>query len=111
MATTLNLLINFAEKHKIIVLCLPAHTTHHLQPCDVGVFGPLNSTWKAKASKASTEWIPIRKTNLLVYYSRAHEKAFTENTIQGAFCKTGIFPFNRNAIEADAFAPALNTTT
>jgi len=26
------------------VLCLPAHTTHHLQPLDVGIFGPLNST-------------------------------------------------------------------
>ena len=102
---------SFVEKHKIIVLCLPAHTTHRLQPCDVGVFGPLNSTCKAKVNKASAEWIPIRKTNLLVYYSRACEKAFTEETIRSAFHKTGIFPFNPDAIEADALAPALNTTT
>ena len=93
------------------MLCLPAHTIHHLQPCDIGVFRPLNSTWKAEVNKASAEWIPIQKTNLLVYYSRACKKAFTEETIQSAFYKTGIFPFNHNAIEADAFVPALNTTT
>jgi DDE superfamily endonuclease len=27
---------SFAEKHKIIIICLPAHMTHKLQPCDVG---------------------------------------------------------------------------
>jgi hypothetical protein len=59
----------------------------------------------------SADYIPIRKGNLLSYYSRAREKAFTERTIQSAFRKTGIWPFNRNAIEEDAFAPALNTTT
>ena len=99
------------ERHKIIVLCLPSHTTHRLQPCDVGVFGPLNSTWKAEVNKASSEWIPIRKDNLLSYYLRAREKAFTGGTIQSAFHKTGIWPFDRDAIEDDAFAPALNTTT
>jgi hypothetical protein len=71
----------------------------------------LNSTWKAEVNQASYEWIPIRKNNLLAYYSRAREKAFTKTTIKGAFRKTGIWPFNRNAIEHDAFAPALNTTT
>lgn len=37
----------FAFDHNIIIICLPAHTTHALQPCDVGVFGPLASSWKA----------------------------------------------------------------
>lgn len=32
---------SFAEKHNIIIICLPFHTTHVLQPCDVGIFGPL----------------------------------------------------------------------
>jgi hypothetical protein len=29
------------DNNKIVVVCLPLHTTHALQPCDVGVFGPL----------------------------------------------------------------------
>jgi hypothetical protein len=102
---------SFAEKHKIIVLCLPSHTTHRLQPCDVGVFGPLSSSWKSLVNEMSADYIPIRKGNLLSYYSRAREKAFTERTIKSAFRKTGIWPFDRNTIEEDAFAPALNTTT
>ena len=34
------------EKHKIHLFCLPAHTTHCLQPLDIGVFGPLQCTWQ-----------------------------------------------------------------
>lgn len=44
---------DFAEKHRIIILCLPSHTTHALQPCDVGVFGPLAAKWKARVSEVS----------------------------------------------------------
>ena len=29
------------EQHDIQLYCLPAHTSHRLQPLDVGVFGPL----------------------------------------------------------------------
>ena len=33
--------INLARENGIILLQLPAHTTHRLQPLDVGIFGPL----------------------------------------------------------------------
>lgn len=39
--------VSWAEKHNIEIICLPAHTTHALQPCDVGVFSPLATKWKA----------------------------------------------------------------
>ena len=32
--------IRYAVKKEIILLCLPSHTTHKLQPLDVGLFGP-----------------------------------------------------------------------
>src|SRR5947199_5347512 len=32
--------IQFAIDKRIILLCFPPHTTHLLQPLDVGVFGP-----------------------------------------------------------------------
>lgn len=34
-------IIELAIQKKIILLCLPPHTTHLLQPLDVGIFGPL----------------------------------------------------------------------
>ncbi len=36
----------YAANNKIIIICLPSHTTHALQPCDVGAFGPLSQSWK-----------------------------------------------------------------
>lgn len=102
---------SYAARHNILVMCLPPHTTHRLQPCDVGVFGPLNSTWKAEVNEASRNCEPIRKGNLLKHYAKAREKAFTATTIKHAFEKCGIWPYNPNVIEEAAFAPALNTTT
>ena len=33
--------ISFYEDHRIELFCIPPHTTHILQPLDVGLFGPL----------------------------------------------------------------------
>ena len=38
--------IKYCEAHKIVALCLPPHSTHRLQPLDVGVFGPLAKVYK-----------------------------------------------------------------
>lgn len=103
--------VDFCEKHQIVLLCLPSHTTHRLQPCDVGVFGPLASCWKSEVNDASRKNIAITKYNLLEIYSRARDRAFTQTTIQSAFRKTGIHPFDPSMIEETAFSPALNTTT
>ena len=43
--------IEFCEAHKIILLCLPPHTTHLIQPLEVGVFAPLAITYKNKVQK------------------------------------------------------------
>ena len=102
---------SFAEQHCIIVVCLPPYTTHRLHPCDVGLFGPLASSWKKEVNEASRNFLEIRKNNILWHYSRARERALTSGTIESAFQKSGIWPLDRNVIEADAFTPALNTTT
>ena len=88
----------FAEKHKIIIICLPSHTTHVLQPCDVGVFGPLSSCWKSEVNKAARGHVPITKSNLISHYSQARVKAFQPSTIKAAFKQTGISPTDRDAL-------------
>ena len=34
-------MLHLAKENNIELFQLPAHTTHHMQPLDVGVFGPL----------------------------------------------------------------------
>ena len=38
-------LCHLAQDNNIILFCLPPHTTHKLQPLDVGVFGPFQRGW------------------------------------------------------------------
>ncbi|KJA15782.1 hypothetical protein HYPSUDRAFT_71833 [Hypholoma sublateritium FD-334 SS-4] len=38
-------MIDLGLSHGIIIFCLPPHTTHKLQPLDVGVFGPFSCAW------------------------------------------------------------------
>lgn len=106
-----NHFVKFAADHNIIVVCLPSHTTHALQPCDVGIFGPLASAWKSLVLQASEEYIAIRKDNLLHYYHQARERAFKKTTINSAFAKTGIHPWNPDALDPLVFELLLNTTT
>ncbi|KAF8219380.1 hypothetical protein L208DRAFT_1551245, partial [Tricholoma matsutake] len=63
----------FAVDHNIVVTCLPSHTTHALQPCDVACFGPLASAWKSEVNSASADYVEITKWNLLVFYEKARE--------------------------------------
>ena len=42
--------LSWCETHGIIVFCLPPHSTHLLQPLDVGLFGPLQQHYR-KADK------------------------------------------------------------
>ena len=101
----------YAADNKIIIICLPSHTTHALQPCDVGAFGPLAQSWKREVTLASQSLIAIRKDNLLVYYHAARVTALKTMTIQSAFRKTGIWPLDQHAIPVSAFEPSKTTTT
>jgi hypothetical protein len=44
---------DFCLSNRIIPLCLPAHSTHLLQPLDVGLFSPLQRYY----SNSLDEWI------------------------------------------------------
>jgi hypothetical protein len=101
----------FAAKHKIIIICLPSHTTHALQPCDVACFGPLASAWKSEVNSASADYVGITKRNLLIFYTKARQRALKKSTIISAFAKTGIWPFNRYILDSSVFEPSKNTTT
>jgi hypothetical protein len=101
----------FAERHKIIVLCLPPHTTHALQPCDVRAFGPLESAWRREVTAMSCASQPILKTNLLAAYSCACLWAMSQPVVCSAWLKTSIWPTDISRIPTTAFEPAKITTT
>ncbi|KAF7326341.1 HTH CENPB-type domain-containing protein [Mycena sanguinolenta] len=103
-------LLDFARKHRIHVLCYPAHATHIYQGLDVVVFGPLKLYWSEEKSKHEREKREaVTKENFLAIYGAAHIRALTAETIQAAFRKTGLWPFNREVVTEEMMAPSLET--
>lgn len=40
--------LELAKKNQIHIMTFPSHTTHILQPLDVGIYGPLKSAWRSQ---------------------------------------------------------------
>jgi hypothetical protein len=88
--------IEFCEQKKIILLCLPSHSTHILQPCDVGVFGPFGESYR-KHLLAKTKWgagYSIDKIQFLEIPQLARADSINRANIVSSWRKTGLFPFN-----------------
>lgn len=99
--------VNYARENGIVYLSFPPHTTHRLQPLDVGVFGP----FKAKLKIAFNDWHVSNPGKTMNIYNipklakHAFFESFNAKNITKAFEKTGIWPFNKLVFSEDDFAP------
>ncbi|KAL0940515.1 transposase [Colletotrichum truncatum] len=81
-------------KNKILLLFLPPHTSHVLQPLDQSVFGPLKAIYK-KELLYLDQWdasTVIGKRNFLLCYGKARHIAFTSKNIISGWKYTGLWP-------------------
>ena len=87
--------IQYCVDNSIIPFGLPPHSTHLLQPLDVVVFQPLKH-YHAKAVDTLVRdgCLNITKLEFLGMIEGIRKEAFKRNTIQSAFKKTGIYPFD-----------------
>ncbi len=105
--------MEFCYGNNIILCRLPSHTSHKLQPCDVGVFAPLKAAYRDEADRvfrggANT----IGKQHFTSLYSPAREKAFTKRNITAAWRACGLCPFNPDRVlSAIPRPPAQSTIT
>jgi len=87
--------------HGIILFCFPSHTTHALQPLDVGVFSPFDRAVKDEQDeflRSRPAFTRLTQTEFIRMCARAREKAITSKLIKSAFAKSGIHPLNKNRI-------------
>ena len=97
--------IEFALKKRIILLCLPSHSTHVLQPLDVGIFAPLATHYKNNILKITRFGgsYQVDKVDFIEQYLLARETTFTTEIIKSAWQKTGLFPFNPDVVLRQLF--------
>ena len=102
--------INWADQHGIIIMILPPHSTHRLQPLDVGLFGPLSAFYSTELDNLlakSGGLVTMSKRLFHGMFEKAWTKAFTEVNIQHAFEKPGVWPVNGTAMITRVSKPTL----
>jgi hypothetical protein len=86
---------DYCQENNIITLCMPPHSSHLLQPLDVGVFSPLKAAYRAEIERMMRYQIHhITKLEFLPCLKVAFDKAFTTNNIKSGFRATGLVPFD-----------------
>ena len=84
----------YCKDNKIITLCMPPHSSHLLQPLDVGCFAPLKKAYGRQVEELMRNHIThITKLEFLPCFKRAFDAAITSSNIQGGFRGAGLVPF------------------
>ncbi|XP_042578769.1 tigger transposable element-derived protein 6-like [Cyprinus carpio] len=93
--------IMFCREKNIEILCLPAHTTHILQPLDIAVFNPLKTAFSTMASRMGLVRgdIVVGKKQFSALLKHVYPTAVTAQNIKAGFRKAGIFPLSRAAVD------------
>ncbi len=78
---------------------MPPHSSHLLQPLDVGCFGPLKRAYGSYTQEKTRLGIHhIDKPDFLEIYAKAHGQVFKPQNIQSSFSATGIYSFNPQSV-------------
>lgn len=89
--------IDMARKNYVIIICLPPHCSHRMQPLDLSFMGPFK-TYYAQEVETWLRNHPGRVVNsyqVAGILGKAYLKAATIASAVHGFEKSGIFPFNK----------------
>lgn len=87
-------IIQYARNKGIVILTIPPHCSHRLQPLDVSILGP----FKRHLATVQNDWLtnnPGRKINIYDLAGlaiKAFDLAFTKQNIMKGFQDCGIWP-------------------
>jgi hypothetical protein len=95
--------VETCKNNNIRLICLPAHSSHILQPLDVGVYCHVKKTWKKIISDyyATTKCKNLDKENFPPLIKKLYENndAFTRLHAIAGFENTGFYPLDKNNID------------
>jgi hypothetical protein len=101
----------FCQEHNIITLCMPPHSSHILQPLDVGCFSPLKKAYgKQIEGLIRGGQTHITKEDFFLAFQVAFQESMTIQNVQGGFRGTGITPFDPQRV-LDTLPPCTKTPT
>jgi hypothetical protein len=101
---------DFCLQNDILTLCMPAYTSHILQPLDVSCFGPLKKVYGSQIENKMRLGINhITKEEFLPTFFTAHQQTMTVENITSGFRATGLAPFDPERV-LEKLGPVIEAT-
>jgi hypothetical protein len=86
-------------ENNIIPICMPPHSSHLLQPLDVGCFAVLKRHYGQLVEQRMRHGFNhIDKIDFLTAFPQARTVAYKAQTIRNSFAATGLVPFNPDRV-------------
>ncbi|KFZ11870.1 hypothetical protein V502_07352 [Pseudogymnoascus sp. VKM F-4520 (FW-2644)] len=90
---------DYCQENNIITLCMPLHSSHFLQPLDVGCFSPLKASYSKQIEKMMRMQIMhITKDDFLAAFLEAFNASMTTKNIQAGFKATGLVLYDPESV-------------
>ena len=105
--------INECDRLRILLMILPPHSTHRLQPLDVSLFRPLATFYTNELNGLmfkSLGLTSMSKRSFWKIFWPAWNQAFSVKNINSGFAKTGIWPLKPSLI-LDTITIAIESDT
>jgi len=85
----------YCRTNNILTLCMPAHSSHLLQPLDIGCFGPLKKAYSRQIENlVRTRITHVSKEAFIPAFVEAFKATITKKNIQGGFRGAGLVPYD-----------------
>lgn len=95
-----------AMQKEIHLFQIPPHTSHMLQPLDVGIFGPVQRHWTQICETHMEKFrCGIHISDVAVEYWKARTKGFQPDIIIKAFQKSRLNPINPDVFTEEDYGP------
>lgn len=104
---------NYCRANGIIMVSLPPHTSHKVQPLDVTFFAGLKSAYNHECDQfmKSHHYESIAVTDIAELFAKAYNRVATiEKGVNGFRC-TGLYPMDRNVFKEEDFTPIPDSPT
>lgn len=101
-------LVETAKAQNVVLISLPSHSTHRLQPLDISFFKSL----KCYYNQEIQSWLrkhpgrPVTEYQIAELFSGAYRRAASISNALSGFQESGIVPFNRNIFDDNDYVAA-----
>lgn len=100
-----------AKENNIQFIRLPSHTTHKLQPLDVGIFGPMQAAWRKQCKDYTFKTLTTMPlAQVAKEYLEARSRVMKKLNIISAWKKSGILSLDPNVFGTSDYGPSQMTS-